>query len=284
MPEGAEVKRVSFVLNQEFINLICHFVIVLPNYRKKFNNELYSSMPLNYEHKEGCKQVNIGMPLSKVFSRGKKIIFEFNDTSGIQLRFVSGLGMNGIWSLQYSPRTAIIIKFGDRFAFYEEKGIGGNFSICMFGSNEWNYIFKDMGPDIMTDEVTWEIFYQICKNHKKNNVTFYEFFMNQKNMCGIGNWVVAELGFNCGINPKRMMNEMSDLELWNIFNFAKIILWDSYNLGGLTIRDYVDPLGQIGTYETKCYGRVHDVYGNIIVKEEGKNGRMMHYSPIVQPL
>lgn len=283
MPEGGEVRRVAFVLNQEFASLFCHFVIVMPKYRKRFGNELYSSIPLKYEYKNGYKQTNIGLILSRVLSRGKKIIFEFNETPGIEGRFISGLGMDGIWSLTYNSNTAIIVKFGEKFAFYEEKRIGGNFSICYFRSKEWEYIFKDVGPDLMTDEVTWEVFYRACKNPKMMNETFYEFFMNQKNLAGVGNWVVAELAFKCRIRPTRKMQNLSDNDLWNAFTWVKKILWDSYNSGGLTIRDYVDPLGQIGAYETECYGRDIDPYGNLIIKEDSKNGRKMHYSPTMQP-
>lgn len=280
MPEGGEVRRIAFVLNQEYAGLMCHSVMVLPKYRKAKGNDLYSTMPIEYEQHNGYKQVNIGIVLSQVVSKGKKIIFEFSNSNG---RFVSGLGLNGIWSMSYSPKTAVIVNFEGKSAFYEETYIGGNFSICMYGSLEWMHIFKDVGPDIMSDEVTYEVFDGACKNPRIQNMTVYDFLMNQKYLSGCGNWVTADVLFKCRINPKRPMSHLSDQDVLSLFNWSKKILWDSYNSGGLTIRDYVDPLGQIGSYVTDCYGRDTDVYGNAVVKEENKTGRKMHYSPIIQP-
>lgn len=283
MPEGAEVRRVAFVLNKLFSGLMCHHIIILPKYRKSHGNELYSSMPLNYQNKDGYKQVDIGSILTRVTSKGKKIIFELNELPGVMGRFVSSLGLNGIWALQYTSRTALIIKFGNQFAFYEETYIGGNFSVCMYNSNEYNHIFKDVGPDLMTDEVTWDVFLSGLRNKRVLNMTIYDFLMNQKYFSGCGNWVTAEVLFKCRIKPTRLMSQINDQDCWNLFNWIKKILWDAYNAGGLTIRDYVDPLGEEGKYVTECYGRNFDLYGNIVIKEENKTGRKMHYSPLLQP-
>lgn len=283
MPEKAEIWRMADILNGEFIGCVCHYVIIMPKYRRSFGNELYSSMPLNYQLKEGFKQIDFGLKLSRVTSRGKKIIFEFNEKSGPQYRFVSGCGLTGHWMLTQSNNTAIILRFGDRYAFYEETRIGGNFSICAFGSTEYNHIFKDVGPDLSTNEVTWELYYGILKNPKTNNWTIYDFMMEQKFLSGNGNWMTAEILYKCCINPKRLKSYLSDTDIWNLFNWNKKVIFDAYQKGGLTIRDYVDPLGQKGTYEVECYGLSFDKQGNIIIKEENSKGRKMHYCPVVQP-
>ena len=280
MPERSEIARMAFILNDQFVGLTCHYVLIFPKYRRTYGNELYSSMPLQYQQKEGFRQIDINLTLSKVTSRGKKIIFELNE---IPLRFVSGCGLTGHWMLEHSPRTALVIRFGDKFAFYEETRFGGNFSICMFDSVEYKHIFKDVGPDIMTDEVTWEVYYNIMKNHRTSHLTVYDFFMEQKYMSGNGNWITAELLYKCHINPKRLKCNLSDNDIWNLYNWNKQIIWDGYNKGGLTIKDYVDPLGKKGEYIPECYGRNTDPYGNQIIKEENKNGRKMHYCPIMQP-
>lgn len=283
MPEGPEIKRMAFVLDLQFAGLFCYYVLIMKKYRKAYNNELYSSMNLTYQHYDNYKTAAIGSKLTGVKSRGKKIIFEFDDpNTGFQGRFVSGCGLNGLWSLKQSPNTAIAICFGETFAFYEETYIGGNFSICLYDSPEYKHIFKDVGPDIMTDEVTWDIYYSIWRETKKVEWTVYDFMMEQKFISGNGNWITAEVLYESRINPKRLRSNLSDNDLWNMYNFNKKIVSEAYSKGGLTIRDYVDPLGEIGAYETKCYGREYDPNSYPIVKEENKKGRKMHYCPTLQ--
>lgn len=283
MPEGAEIRRVAYVLDNEFKGMLCCNVVILPKYRKAYENGLYSSTQLNYKQFDGYKQVDIGLILKEVKSKGKKIIFDFDLNGTDTLCFVSGLGMNGIWSLNYSKNTALIVNFNGKSAFYEETYIGGNFSICFENSLEWHHIFKDVGPDIMSNEVTIDVFAHQCRNRNVGRMSIYDFFMKQKYLSGCGNWVCADLFYRCQINPNRLMQHVSDSDIYNLFNWSKKILWDSYNLGGLTIRDYVDPYGQTGNYDTVCYGKSFDQFGNQIIKEENKSGRKMHYCPAVQP-
>lgn len=285
MPEGAEIRRVAFVLNQEFNGLMCNNVIILPKYKKAYSEGLYSSMPLNYQKCDNYKQVNISMILTGVRSHGKKIIFEFDSGPDVnyRLRFVSGLGMNGSWSMNYSNNTALVVNFNGKTLFYDETYIGGNFSICFLNSSEWEHIFKDVGPCIMSDEVTIDLFARQCRKSSVLKMRIYDFFMKQKYLSGCGNWVCADLFYRCRINPHRVMRNLSAQDIYNLFNASKAILWNAYNAGGLTIKDYVDPYGNAGVYETECYGKDFDSFGNEIVKEQDKSGRKIHYCPLMQP-
>lgn len=279
MPERAEIARMAYILNTIYNNRVCNFVALLDKNKKG----LYSSCELKIDQMEGYRKIDVNQKLTSVTSRGKKIIFEFNENPTLQGRFVSSCGLDGRWTLEQSKYTTIVLCFGDIYAFYEEIRIGGNFSICNYPSPQYDHIFKDVGPDLMTDETRWEIFYPILKNPKTNHWTIYNFLMEQKFLSGDGNWLTAEVLYECRINPNRLKGNLSDLDITNLYQVNKRIIIEAYEKGGLTIKDYKDPLGQEGTYETKCYGRRFDPHGNPIIKEVGRNGRKMHYCPAIQP-
>ena len=272
MPERAEIAIMADLIRDKVNGKKCEKIVILPTYNK---NEFYSSMSLNYIQYKNVKYVDIGLNLLNVFSRGKKIIFDFNN-----YRFVSGCGMTGKWSYQVSINTKIILMFEDTNIYYDEVKIGGNFSVCAYPSNEYNHIFKDVGPDLMTDEVNWEIYYRIIKD--TSDMKICDFMMEQKYMSGIGAYLRAEILYYSKICPYRLLSSLSNLDIYNLFYYSKTIIFESYRCNGLTIQDYVSPDGKMGTYLCKCYGRKSDDNSFQIIIQQTKGDRVIHWCPDVQ--
>lgn len=285
MPERPEIAIMSYNLCNLFKNKICKYVVIMEKYKDGYKNGLYSSSQLNYQLGNDqlgnwFKYIIINRKLTNITSRGKKIIFEFIDNDTDQYRFVSGCGLDGRWSLTESEYTCIKVIFDDlSVAYYEEKYIGGNFSICKYPSNEYNHIFSDVGPDWMTDETSWEVFYNMMRNPKTLNWMICDYMLEQKFMSGIGNWIRAEVLLKCGIYPYRKLEFLSDTDLYNIWYHTKDTIFQAYNLGGLTIKDYTDPFGNKGLYKQICYGRKMDDFGNLIVTKLDKKKRKIYYCP-----
>jgi formamidopyrimidine-DNA glycosylase len=283
MPERAEIAIMAYHLDTFFKNKNCKYVVIMERYKSSYNNGLYSSCHLNYQQGQGFKYIDIDCKLSGVNSRGKKIIFNFFDNPSIQIRFVSSCGMDGRWSLVETEKTCIKIIFEDCTAYYEQIYIGGNFSICCYPSKEYDHIFKDVGPDLMNDETTWPIYYNIMRNPKTLHWLISDYMMEQKFMSGIGNYLRADILYKSCIHPKRTLGSLSDIDLSNLWTNTKNTIFESFNSGGLTIKDYTDPFGNKGIYQKICYGKDFDSFGNIILSnEKDKNNRTIHWCPAVQ--
>lgn len=280
MPERAEIAIMSDCLGAKLTGKKCNYVIIFEKYNEAYNRGLYSSSNIFYNQGQSYKYVQIGVNLDKMSSRGKKIIFEFNG-----FRFVSSCGMTGKWSWQKNNNTMIALLFDDITAYYEHTVMGGNFSICNYPSPEYEHIFKEVGPDLMTDEVDFNIYYSIIKRKRIQHMEICLFMMEQKYMSGIGNYLRSEILYRAMINPHRTLSSLSDQDIYNLFYFSKMIIMETYRSNGLTIQDYLDPNGNIGSYQCQCYKRETDNYGNRIITEYDKGngkGRVIHWCPEIQ--
>lgn len=277
MPESPEIAIMRDCLAAKLNGKLCSKIIIMSKYKNGYEKELYSSSKLNYNMGEGYKWLDVNSNLSRITSRGKKIIFQFDKDRYEAFRFVSSCGMDGHWLWEQTKYTALILIFDGIMAFYEEKARGGNFSVCHYPSVEYDHIFKDVGPDLMTDEVTLEVYYFVIKNKRIQNLKIGEFMMQQKYLSGIGNYLRSEILYKSKISPHRSLNSLSDTDIHNIFYNTKMTIYESYRSNGLTIQSYVSPNGLKGTYQCLCYGRDIDNYGSRIITEKDKNNRTIHW-------
>lgn len=100
---------------------------------------------------------------------------------------------------------------------------------CVDNQKEMDSILDLIGPDIMDDTTTLEIFnHQILKksNLEKN---IGNIIINQKIISGLGNYLRADVLWLSKINPFRKVKSLSEIELENIFNNSKILTWGIYN-------------------------------------------------------
>ena len=281
MPERSEIAIMSDCLGAKLTGKKCNYVIIFEKYNEAYNGGLYSSSNVFYNQGPGYKYINIGSILTKMSSRGKKIIFEFNSVTP-NFRFVSSCGMTGRWSWQQSNNSLIALVFDDITAYYEHTVMGGIFSVCLYPSPEYEHIFKDVGPDLMTDEVDFNVYYSIVKRKRIQHMEICLFMMEQKYMSGIGAYLRSEILYRAMINPHRTLSSLSDKDIYNLFYLSKLIIFETYKSNGLTIQDYLDPNGNVGSYQCYCYGKNHDNFGNKIIVEKDRNNRNIHWCPVLQ--
>lgn len=282
IPEAPEIRIMSEGLSKQLIGKKCLRVAIMEKYKKAYENGLYSSPPLNYQQGSEYKWVDINATLSRMSTRGKKIIFEFNDVPNSIFRFISGCGMDGRWSWQMTKYTCIIVMFEDVYAFYEEIRIGGNFSICQYPSGEYNFIFKDVGPDFFTNDVTFEVYLMAVRRKRIQHMTIGEFMMEQKYISGFGNYLRAEVLYRARISPFRKLSELTDNDVYSIVYHGKLTFIESYEKNGLTIQSYSNIDGQPGLYKCLCYGRNFDDFMNPIDTVLDRHDRRIHYCKVLQ--
>lgn len=289
MPEKPEIAIFTDFLRNSLMGkkLEC---ILITQYSTYYNNDLYSSSPIckndTFINNINYKLINVSGYLNNVFSKGKKIVLSYNVDINNEFRIVSSCGMTGRWCLIPSKYTSIILVCEGFFVYYEDIDKKGMFSICKYQSNEYNYIFKDVGPDLMTDEVDINVYKNAITNQRIKTKKIMNFMMEQGRLSGLGNYLRSEILYRAGISPHRTLMSLNDNDIYKLFNWSKFVINESYSLGGFTIKDYYTPDGNLGKYKAYCYGRNIDNNGFNIINEndyiERKTARKIYWCPNVQ--
>ncbi len=97
---------------------------------------------------------------------------------------------------------------------------------------------------------------------KKKNIKNH--LLDQKFVSGIGNIYASEILFESKINPKKKSGDLSDEEMQNIVKYSKIVLNNSIQKGGSSIRNFVNTSGDYGGFQK--YFKVYEREGKKCIK------------------
>lgn len=267
MPEGAECKIIAEGISHTLTNKTITKVEILSGRYSKTEpsgwEELQSALPLRVIG-AGC--------------HGKFIFALFDNERYLW----STLGMSGTWSTEVHKHSRLKFTCSDNTVLYFQDQ--RNFGTIKFviGKNEMLKKLKSLGPDMLSQDVTTDVFKRALM--QKPDDTIAQALMNQKLVCGIGNYVKAETLYMARVSPHRLVSSLSDDEFGRLNDAAKKVLRDSYELGGASIRTYYTFDGKAGGYSEQfnVYGHNKDPLGNEVIKEETKDKRSTYWVPAVQ--
>jgi len=267
MPEGPEVKTTVDFLKSYEGKKLTKLTVLSGRYTKKpivnMNNPSWK-LPLNLE---------------TVNCKGKFIYFCFQG----EVLFFNTLGMTGMWSNNVSNHSRIKLEFEGESVplFYNDMRNFGTFKISL-SKKDLDKKLQSLGPDFLKDGWGPETFFNLLK--KKPNKTITEFLMNQKNVCGIGNYLKAECLYAAKISPHRFCAHITTTESDKLFHACRRIIQLSYKTGGATIQNYRKPNGEKGLYSQRfaVYNQKTSPCGNEIIKEQTLDKRTTHWVPAVQ--
>ena len=94
------------------------------------------------------------------------------------------------------------------------------------------------------------------KKFKKRSKCIKNVLMDQSIIAGIGNIYASEILYRANINPLRSVNSLNTKEIKSIIDATKIILKKSISLGGTSIKNHIQPDGNLGYFVQKL-----EVYG-----------------------
>ncbi|MFA6446213.1 MAG: bifunctional DNA-formamidopyrimidine glycosylase/DNA-(apurinic or apyrimidinic site) lyase [Candidatus Paceibacterota bacterium] len=145
-----------------------------------------------------------------------------------------------------------------------------------------------LGPEPLEDNFTFNIL-KGCLN-KKSGGRIKTVLMNQKVIAGIGNIYSDEILWRAGVHPEERVKNIPETKLKLIFKAIKDTLKKGIDLGGDSMSDYHNILGEKGLFQN-----THTVYrrtglsclkrgcsGTIQRKKVG--GRSAHFCPVCQTL
>ena len=276
MPEGPEVCNIAKSLN-----------FYLQGKKLISGTLLPTSRYYKHDKFEGMEYLTHGLTLVKVFSRGKKIIFEFEKNTFM----ICSLGMEGHWLQIPTKHTALYLDFGrvegkfriiEKTMYYEDSRHFGTLNVytCF---DKIKIAMKTVGPDLLQDNISIQQYTQIIKSKTLSKKELHWFLLEQKYLSGIGNYLKSEILYASKLAPNRTIQSLSDEDIFCLYSNSIQIIRKAYECNGLTLGTYVDPDGNIGTYDPMVYQKEIDPLGNKVVKTQfGGKDRTTHWVPEIQ--
>jgi DNA-formamidopyrimidine glycosylase len=270
MPELPEVTTMAESLNTKFAGHILSSITWFAKPGKKTHNcafELYSQL-----------EQKLPLKLQKVWNKGKKIIFEF-DT---EIYMMSSPLMTGSWVYAESKHQKYQLNFVEEkeFAVFNDTRGQGLCNIY-FSKADADKKLDEIGPDYNSN-ITLEQYKKVITGTRIKNKQICDFMMDQKRFSGVGNYLKAEILYASKILPTRLLKDLTEDDIKNLYENSIKIIKLAYEGKGLTIKDYLTVNGERGLYQCKVYNRDIDDNGYKVLKGTFNDKRTTHYVAEVQ--
>lgn len=226
----------------------------------------------------------VGQKLLKVHRKSKYLLFEWDKSWAL-----SHLGMSGYWRFEkeYEAKKHdhIKLKFNNYFLIYNDPR---RFGLFLVGTHEeihktkW---LKNVGADPFSFEAE-DTENALWLKSRKSQVPIKTWLLDQRNIGGIGNIYASEILFRANVNPFKITAKLKRDDWQRIFKQIPLVLLDSIENGGTTLKDYLRPSGEKGDFQNrlqvydregqKCYS-----CGSIIMSRQ-LAGRSTYWCPQCQ--
>ena len=224
-----------------------------------------------------------GQKLVKLTRRSKYIIAEFEQDT-----MLWHLGMSGSFRVcdahtELRKHDHLIIQFNDmQLRYHDPRRFG-----CILWLDEYSQtkLIDALGPEPLSEAFNAE--YLIQKLNKKN-VGIKVAIMDNHVVVGVGNIYATESLFQLGIHPAQPASSLTSSQIEKLVIEIKRILKQAIDLGGSTLRDYSNAMGENGYFQQTllAYGRAGEMCVNCeSTLENLKLGqRASVFCPQCQPL
>lgn len=203
---------------------------------------------------ENLDQILNGLAIDSVSRRAKYLLF--STSRGTMLIH---LGMSGSLRIINSEQTA---GKHDHIDFIFHNGTVLRFNDPRrFGTVLWtsapvleHSLLRDLGPEPLFAGFTGELLYSLSRSRK---VPVKSFIMDSHVVVGVGNIYANEALFMAGIRPSRPAGKISLVRYQHLAECIRVILQNSIQQGGTTLRDFVNESGKPGYFkqQLRVYGR-----------------------------
>ena len=244
MPELPEVETVMRGLRAQLEGRLIHRAqIHRPNMRFAFPPDLAARLT-------GARVVS--------FRRRAKYLLMRLDTGWSVLIH---LGMSGRLLIERAGRNAIpthehltietddgtIVGFVDPRRF-------GSVDLVATAAEDNHRLLANLGPEPLDDAFNATLLATALAGRR---TPLKAALLDQKNVAGLGNIYVCEALFRAGLSPLRLAGTLGRPALIRLVREIKATLAEAITAGGSSLRDYVQPDGELGYFQHawKVYGR-----------------------------
>jgi formamidopyrimidine-DNA glycosylase len=186
----------------------------------------------------------------RVERRAKYILIGF-DTGTLILH----LGMSGslrILNADVPPKLHdhwdIYLDSGKVLRFHDPRRFG---SVHWTESNPLEHpLLAKLAPEPLSDAFDADYLYRTTR---KRAVAIKQFIMNSQVVVGVGNIYASEALFRAGISPRRAARRITRAQGVALAQAIKGVLAEAIEIGGTTLRDYVNAEGIPGYFRQKLF-------------------------------
>jgi formamidopyrimidine-DNA glycosylase len=225
-----------------------------------------------------------GQEILEMGRRGKFLIFYMNEVS-----LVSHLRMEGKYGLYdehaaVEKHTHVIFHFTDGTELrYRDVRKFGTMHLYKKGQELLQRPLIQLGAEPFDENFTVQYLQQKLK---KTDRIVKAALLDQSVLVGLGNIYVDEALFRAGIHPDRKAKSLTRKEMNELHRCIIETLKEAVEMGGSTIRSYVNSQGQMGMFQQNLfvYSRKDEdcrICGTPIEKKVSA-GRGTHYCPRCQ--
>jgi formamidopyrimidine-DNA glycosylase len=126
-----------------------------------------------------------------------------------------------------------------------------------FGSAHWtdtnpleHPLLARLAPEPLSD--AFDVTYLFGATRKRS-VAIKQFIMNSQLVVGVGNIYASEALFRAGISPRRAARRITRSQAQALAQAIKAVLSEAIEIGGTTLRDYVNADGLPGYFRQKLF-------------------------------
>ncbi|WP_288490912.1 bifunctional DNA-formamidopyrimidine glycosylase/DNA-(apurinic or apyrimidinic site) lyase [uncultured Acinetobacter sp.] len=226
----------------------------------------------------------VGQELRALKRRSKYILAEFETD-----QMLWHLGMSGSFRLctardELRKHDHLILTFDDgtELRYHDPRRFG---CILWLNDEHQKKLIDTLGPEPLSDAFNADYLYEKLRTKQ---VGIKIAIMDNHVVVGVGNIYATESLFNQGIHPAQPANTLSSEQIAGLVVEIKRILSHAIQLGGSTLRDYTNAMGENGYFQQTllAYGRVGEMCVNCETTLENiKLGqRASVFCPQCQPL
>lgn len=225
----------------------------------------------------------VGQTLLQLDRRSKYILATFEQDS-----MLWHLGMSGSFRLceaeeELRKHDHLIIDFEDiQLRYHDPRRFG---CILWLDEHSQTKLIDTLGPEPLSEHFNAQYLAEKLKN---KNVGIKVAIMDNHVVVGVGNIYATESLFHLGIHPAQPASSLSQAQIEKLVIEIKRILKQAIDLGGSTLRDYSNAMGENGYFQQTllAYGRAGEMCVNCETTLENiKLGqRASVFCPQCQPL
>jgi formamidopyrimidine-DNA glycosylase len=109
-------------------------------------------------------------------------------------------------------------------------------------------LFKGLGPEPLDDSFDGAA---LAARLKGRRTSIKAALLDQRTLVGVGNIYACEALFLAGVSPKRSAHTVQGERAERLVRAIKQVLLRSIDDGGSTLRDHIQPGGELGYFQTR---------------------------------
>ncbi|MGZ4122761.1 MAG: DNA-formamidopyrimidine glycosylase [Tumebacillaceae bacterium] len=205
---------------------------------------------------EEFKLILQGLTIDRVTRRGKYLLLEAGD-----ITLVSHLRMEGRYGLYNADEpvekhTHVIFHFTDGTELrYKDVRQFGTMDIVPRGDFSALPGLVTLGPEPLEEAFTVDVLRDQIKKRRSGKMK--ALLLDQSFVAGLGNIYVDEVLFSSGIHPETSVTDLTEEQIVRLQGSIVEVLARSVQLGGSSIKSYVNGYGQEGgmQHQLRVYGQ-----------------------------